>query len=142
MSEKPVIERIHGGDGHDDNMTAFGDSIYTIKRMYRMKKPNLEYKLQISHNVRKNAELLIFSSEHLKYYSSLKEIARWENWKENDNEWDIIKEMYPDLELIERDLENDYDYGKIRLFNPNHIIESKMLTVDYDGKYYEGWDKK
>ena len=114
MSEKPEIEIIIGGIGWDNDLSAFGDTIDTIHRMYkRMKIKNRDYKLQISYNVKRNAQ---------------------SNYNSNGkNEWKSLIKDYVEFELIEpENKDNQRDNGHIILYHPKHIIEAKNLMVWWD----------
>ncbi len=130
MSEEPY--RYFGGFGHDDNLWCFGDTIYTITRLYQQTRPNLEYQLKISHNVKNGAELAQIDCRNIiAYYKEV--IPVFEGMKPIFVEWEYIEQKYKNIELIESE-NKTLQNGHIILYNPEHIIEARMLDV-FGGGY-------
>lgn len=134
MNERIYTVIVMGGMGKDNCLTDFGDTLETLDLMYLTKEDNLEYNLLISHNVKKNAEkkeiwLHDFNKFFLQQWFLSNRISKFTFDSKLFSEWDIIEQIYPNIELIEEEFKDIEASGLIILKNPEHIIRAEHLYL-------------
>ena len=131
-------DRVYGGCGTDDDLTAFGDTIATINRMMAFKKPKIPkqtYILRISHSVKLNAEVRELEAYKVmnnpQYYEIIYDLIKNDKDLSTLNEWELIERLYPNYEMIEDNDAQKYLNGRIFLTRPDHSMIATNLTLSF-----------